>query len=738
MTKHQQKNSNAAPLVAAHSKARSVGTTLGLLPTIALSTAFAMPAHAQTATDVTDIGTILVETATETQGYLSTESSSEKSTTSIQNTAKTIDVTTETEIEERAVTSLDDVLRTTPGVTLSAGEGGNPLGTNANIRGYDASSSVTIDGLRNASRTTTEVFNLSSVEVVKGSDSTTAGRGSTGGAINLSTKTPQDVDFFDTSVTVGTGGYARATADYNKTIENGAFRLNVMTQTADSLNGRKNLESERFGFAPSLRYDFNGTTSLTTGLYLYKSNDLPDYGVTMTTEDNVGSGYGVGSGTVDDPYLPTSVDASTWYGVTDRDYREVESAYAYARIDHQFANGLDWATTLRASVDSNEYVTTAPDGEATYVDASSKDYSTKTEAVTFNSQVSGMHSTGKIDHSFAFGIDASKETNYRRDIDVDGDDVFFSYDDPDNDIDWSGDIIVSDSYLSGFTKSVALYAFDTMTLSPEWEISAGLRYDYHEATSVEDDGDIVNKSNFWNGSLGAVYHPIEDLSVYASVATSSNPTSENAGIGRSSTDSASLDPERSVSLEVGTKWLVNDALLLTAAYYRTEKTNERISSVDDEETLAGNSRSKGIELGASGDINEKWSIASAYTYTDYKLKDGGYSCRRGVCTEADDFITNQPAHQLAIWTTYDVTGQLKVGGGASYIGERFLSTDMTSKLPATWQIDAMASYEFNDSTSVQLNVTNLFDETIYASGRSGDFVNVGPARTVYLGLNKSF
>lgn len=720
--------------------AAAVGTTLGLLPTIALSTAFALPAHAQTV-ETTDLGEIVVEGSTETEGYLPTAVASGKATTDLVDTAKTIDITTSTEIEERALTSLDDVLRTTPGVTLSAGEGGNPLGTNANIRGYDASTSVSIDGLRNASRTTTEVFNLSSVEVTKGSDSVTAGRGAAGGAINLSTKTPQDEDFLDTNLSIGTGAYVRATADYNKTTETGGFRLNVMRQVADDYNGRENLESDRFGLAGAVRHDFNGTTSLSAGLYYYESNDLPDYGVVVSTDDNATSGYAIGSGTVADPYLPANVDPSTWYGVSNRDYREVLSKSAYARLDHVFANGLDWATTLRASDDSNEYVTTAPDGEATYVEASTKDYSTQTKSISFNSQISGERELYGMTHSFAFGIDASTETNYGKDIDVIGDVPQFDYENPDNGVAWDGSFDISDRYKNGTTDTVSLYAFDTVTLSEKWEVSGGLRYDMHNATSIDADdaaNNVTNESKYWNGSLGVVYHPIDDLSLYASLATASNPTFENIGIVRASGDSAGLDPERSISYELGAKYLLNDSLLLTGALYRVEKTDERIDTIDDEEVLAGDSRSQGVELGVVGQINDRWGISAAYTYTDYAVTNGGYSCRRGVCTEAADIITNQPEHQFALWTSYDVNDQFTVGGGATYTGARFTSTDETSELPSHWQIDAMASYEFDETLAVQLNVTNIFNETIYQSGRSGDFVNVGPARTIYVGLNKSF
>ena len=88
----------------------------------------------------------------------------------------------------RRATSLRDALRNTPGITLTAGEGGTAPGDNLLIRGFSARNDVYIDGARDPGVVSRDTFNTEAVEVAKGPSSVTAGRGSTGGSVNLVTK----------------------------------------------------------------------------------------------------------------------------------------------------------------------------------------------------------------------------------------------------------------------------------------------------------------------------------------------------------------------------------------------------------------------------------------------------------------------------------------------------------------------------------------------------------------------
>src|SRR3546814_13487544 len=91
-------------------------------------------------------------------------------------------------IQQTGSATLQDALRTVPGITFGAAEGGNPIGDRPFIRGFDSQGSVYVDGVRVFASQTREVFAVDSVQIVRGADSTLGGRGSGGGTINTSPK----------------------------------------------------------------------------------------------------------------------------------------------------------------------------------------------------------------------------------------------------------------------------------------------------------------------------------------------------------------------------------------------------------------------------------------------------------------------------------------------------------------------------------------------------------------------
>jgi len=113
--------------------------------------------------------------------YNAQESASSKYTAPLRDTPKSVTVIPAQVIQDTGALSLTDALRTVPGITFGAGEGGNPQGDRPFIRGFSAESDTFVDGLRDIASQTREVFNLESVEVSKGPGSAYTGAGSTGG-----------------------------------------------------------------------------------------------------------------------------------------------------------------------------------------------------------------------------------------------------------------------------------------------------------------------------------------------------------------------------------------------------------------------------------------------------------------------------------------------------------------------------------------------------------------------------
>ncbi|WP_158585657.1 TonB-dependent receptor [Pseudooceanicola sediminis] len=738
----------AGPSPARHTAVRP-SPTLGLLPIIAITAAVSGPAFAQTV----DLDPITVQSDVEGEAannYTVTNSASGKATAPLIDTPQSVTVITRKEMEERGATSLYDVLRTTPGITMRAGEGGTPAGDIPQIRGFDASDDILVDGLRNSSRTSYESFNLETVEITRGSDGSAAGAGAAGGTINLNSKVPQPGTFDDVSLTYGTGNYKRATLDSNRQIGDLGVRLNLMYQDADDLGGKEGKTSKRYGIAPSLSYQIDEDTKVTAGLYYYKNEDMPDYGVRMSN-DNVPDAYRVGSGTAEDPWQPIDVPTDTFYGTPGRDFSDNETQSAYVRLDHDFASGLSFAATLRATHDETRYLVTQPGISSTdEISRGAKSGNRENDTLAFNAQIKGESDILGLNHSFAFGLDVSKSDATR----FGG----YSYSPTPGNVayvnpdlgNWTGTITAGDANQWHTTRSTTLYAFDTVDLSPQFEASFGLSLNRYDVTSDTETTSDTTKSDLVNGSLGLVYKPTEQGRIYASINSASTPGGQGAGTGGESADDSlnDLDPEQTITYEVGTKWLMfNDQLMLSASLFRTEKDNARVTTELGEEENIGKTRAQGVELGFAGQITDQWGISGGYVYQDVKLVDGGYSTPRGGGTPYPNpgngkQLTKIPKNTFSLWTTYEVNDALTFGAGASYVDERVASysTDgsVAGLIPSSWQADLMVSYKFNQDTSLQLNVNNVFDEHVYGDSHVTQHVYTEPGRNFAITLKHSF
>ena len=104
------------------------------------------------------------------------------------NTPKTVTVLSKEVLADENATSLKQAVLNTAGVTLGTGEGGNAFGDRFFVRGFDTRNDVFIDGVRDSGVSVRENFFTEQIEILRGPGSSFAGRGTTGGAINIVTK----------------------------------------------------------------------------------------------------------------------------------------------------------------------------------------------------------------------------------------------------------------------------------------------------------------------------------------------------------------------------------------------------------------------------------------------------------------------------------------------------------------------------------------------------------------------
>ncbi|MGH8440988.1 MAG: TonB-dependent receptor, partial [Pseudomonas sp.] len=252
-----------------------------------------------------------------------------------------------------------------------------------------------------------------------------------------------------------------------------------------------------------------------------------------------------------------------------------------------------------------------------------------------------------------------------------------------------------------------------------------------------------SSSELWNYQVGVVFKPMPNGSIYLSYGTSSNPSGENtqsggadgAGAGNLNGNKANLDPEKARSVELGTKWdVLNEQLSLTAAVFRTEKTNARVTDpLTGLVALDGDQKVTGFELQATGRITDAWAIWAGYTYLDAEVvKSGGDRSNDG---NQSKFIA---PNSFSLWSSYDITDRWRVGGGANYMDDRYMNDANTITVDDYWRYDAMVGYKVNKNLDLQLNVLNLTDETIYDASHVGLFATVAPGRSAELTASFTF
>lgn len=721
---------NALP--AANLSSSAVGLALASCATvgIAAETHQEHPGHNASAAvelDSTDVRSTHVE------GYKVDRASSPKFTAPLRETPKSVTVVTEELIKERGATSLADVLRTTPGITLGAGEGGTPLGDRPFIRGFEASTDIQIDGLRDLGRASHEAFNLEAVEVVKGPGSAYSGRGSTGGSINLVSKTAQADSFVAGSVTLGTDSLWRTTLDVNHylTEQDIAFRLNAMKHEADT-PGRDDVEVSRWGLAPTVTWGLSGPTRVTASYYHLQTDDIPDQGHPVSLITN----------------KPADVDRDNFYGLVDRDFRETSADIATFIVEHDFSEAMSLRNTLRGGRTMQDYIMSRPvftlaQEQNGQVQRGFRARNVVNKSLINQTDVFGRFNTGWLEHSYSAGVELSRETITERDKHTGNNGPIGDLYDPNpRDTGWTVGRGTGDVTSKYQTDVASAYVFDTLKLHEQWDLNLGLRYDDYEVENRVGNG-AKSSSNIWNYQAGIVFKPLPYGSIYLSYGTSSNPSGENtqsggadgAGAGNLGGNKADLDPEKSRSLELGTKWdLLDEQLSLTAAIFRTEKTNARVTDpTTGLVVLDGDQKVTGFELGATGRLTDALSVWAGYTYLDPEVvKAGGNGANDG---NQSKFIA---PHSFSLWTTYAINDRWTVGGGANYMDERYMDDANTITVDDYWRYDAMLGFKVNDNLDLQLNLLNLTDETIYDASHVGLFATVAPGRSAELTANFRF
>jgi len=673
---------------------------------IAIASASQLAAAQDPASSVElDSQTVVGERAT----YRTTHSVSVKNTAPLLDMPQTIQVIPAEIIKEQQALSLRQVLSNVSGITFNAGEGGGGSGDSINIRGFSANANMQIDGLRDSTQTNrTDTFNIEAVEVIKGPNSVFGGSGTTGGSINQASKAPKQREFVELGASLGTDGYHRMTLDANQRLDgvgtDSAFRLNLMAHEND-VPGRNDIDRQRWGIAPSVLFGLSDATRLTLSYFHQVDDNLPDYGVPARDGEKL-----------------AGVSRDDYFGFRNFDKEDITSDAFTVKFEHDINDSLQLQNLTRYSridrdtVISAAHVNLVGVAPGRYTPAGPQAYGRDVASKMWINQLSliGENDLLGMQHSWVAGGEISRETYEREAYNH-----AFSF----TGIDY--DLYNPPGYYAGSAQRTsldntetqltnkALYAFDTISLAPQWDINLGLRYDWLNgdydkstvSTGATDKYSTDDKK--LSGRAGLVYKPADNGRIYVAYGTSFNPSAEfltTMGSGVSGA-TADLSSEKNRTLELGTKWtFFNSALALDGAIFRVEKTNAREQLADGSYRLAGEQRVQGVELGATGKVTDDWKIYANYTYLDSETVKSIDANTEGQA------LANTPPHSFNLWSTYDLPQGWQVGYGSRYVSRRNVTSSDQAKLAEYWVHNALVAYQVNDQFNVQLNLNNIFDK----------------------------
>ncbi|QXI07072.1 MULTISPECIES: TonB-dependent receptor [Pseudomonas] len=721
--------------------------------------------------------TAITGEAQDSTSYQVEKASSPKYTAPLVDTPRSVTVIPQQVLKDTGALNMQDALRTVPGITFGAGEGGNPQGDRPFIRGFDAQGDTYLDGVRDTGSQSREIFAVENIEVSKGPNSAIGGRGAAGGSINLVSKKAHLGNSFDGGFTWGSDQTQRYTLDGNYQFsDTAAGRLNLMSHESN-VAGRDKVDYDRWGIAPSLAFGLGTDTRVNLDYYHLESNDTPDSGVPYTIP--AGGSAARTKSNPDKPYA--GGDHSNFYGL-DRDFRKGRTDTATFAIEHDLSDSLTIKNTLRHGTSMQDYILTQPDDSKGNVNNGSlwrraNTRVSNTETTTNQTDLFGNFYVAGFKNSFSTGVEYTREESQKSSYNVNTDTTprttnvaassnctpsmigassnynCTSLSNPNPNDPWNG--AISRNYAGTDTQAntYALYVFDTLELNEQWLVNMGLRYDhfdtdyktYNAAGTTTSKGD--DTSEFVTGQFGVVYKPAENGSIYASYATSATPPGNTLGEGQEGNPlggtpdrsgnllSSDMEPETTKNYEIGTKWdLLNDRLSLTADIFRTEKENARVQVDTTSYENAGKTRVQGVELSASGKITDKWQVFAGYAFMDSEQVDGG---PLGKANDGNE-LPNTPKNSASLWTTYQVTPKLTIGGGAFYVDDVYGSVANTTMVDSYVRYDAMAAYKLTKNVDLQLNVQNLTNETYYDKAFSTHFANQAAGRTALLSTNFHF
>ena len=665
------------------------------------------------------------KTPNATKGYQAkSNSTAVKTDTSLIDLPQSITVITQELIKDQNMQSIADVTRYVPGVGIAQGEGNrdNPI-----FRGSSSNSDMYVDGIRDDAQYFRDLYNIERVDVLKGPNAMVFGRGGSGGLINRASKQANWSNAREMNFQVGSFDKYRLTGDFDQAVnDNVAVRLNSMWENSHSF--RDGFEAGRWGVNPTATWLPNDQTKVALSYEHYEDRRTADRGI---------SSFGG---------RPVNTDVSTFFGDPTRSptWATVDSLNAV--LDHDFGGGVAVRNSSRYASYDKFYQNIYPGAvNATGNQVAILAYNTATQRENLFNQTDLTFSldTGSFKHKFLTGAEFGRQetdnfrnTGYFTAVGANATSADVSVANPR----YNGVVNFRQSATDANNHGVAIiaagYVQDQIELTKHWQAIMGVRYDRFEVdfTNNRNGQNLTTNDNLLSPRGGLIYKPFDNFSLYSNYSIAYVPRAGDQ-LSSLTLTNAALKPEEFRNYEVGAKFDIRPDLSATLALYQLDRLNALATDPNNPAIsfLVDGQRTRGLELGLSGNITDSWKIM------------GGYAFQKGEITKsisstalAGATMAQVPEHTFSLWNRYDITQQWGVGLGSVYRSKIFASTDNTVTLPDFLRFDAAAYFKATKNIQLQVNIENLFDKKYFANAHNNTNITPGSPIAINAGISVKF
>ena len=633
---------------------------------------------------------------------------------------QTLSIVTDEDIRKQGFRELGDIVRYTPGVNTSQGEGHRD---SIVFRGVRSTADFYLDGVRDDVQYYRSLYNLEQVEILRGPNALLFGRGGTGGIINRVTKKAVLGDAFGSfDMGADTFGAFDFAVDYNvQTGENSALRINFHSDTLE--NHRDYYDGDRYGFNPTLRVQFSPQTTLDLSYEHADHERFIDRGVPTLNGE------------------PVEAFEEIVFGDTDTNLTTLRADIYRANISHEFSDTQKGNFVIQYSDFAKmykNYYASGYSGGNTFTADGYKDPTERTNLIISGNVVNEFQ-TGSVKHTLLVGaeiIDTENE-NFRYNtffITTEDDNEVFNITRPINfGVNAAGVRTYNDftadlkSKTASDIEVTSFYIQDQIDVSDNFKIMLGGRFDSFDITvrDIKNGTSETREDEEVSPRAGLIFKPQENLSLYVSYSESFLPRSGEQFKSLSSS-SARLDPDVFESTEIGVKWDIRDNLSFTVSYFDSEQTQAVRDSDTGENSEIVGLQVDGIELELKGQVSDKLYLALGYSDLDGETGKGG---------EPREI----PEQTASLWATYQVNDNFGLGFGITHQGESNIKNDKPGLiLPDYTRVDFAAYYDISEDLSLQLNVENITDELYFPHSHSTHQASVGEPLNARFSLRRKF